>query len=117
MPPHSRKKQPADTSQPDTPPNPYADDELVARARAALTSSTGKRVPRSIYLDEELLERARATVTHLSAYKPEAGVRSLSDIFILAGWLEVLRLEAEFNHGKPFRKVARMPTGRPVQGD
>lgn len=73
----------------------------------------GKRKARTIYLEEELQDRARAAVTALSAYQPEAGVRSLSDIFEPAGWAEVQRLEREYNNGQPFAPVAKMPTGRP----
>ena len=83
-----------------------AADEAAAAPR--------KRKPRSIYIDEELLERTRAAVTELSAYQPEAGIRSLSVIFEPGGWAEVKRLEAKYNNGKPFRPVAKMPTGRPA---
>jgi post-segregation antitoxin (ccd killing protein) len=81
------------------------------QTEAPATRST--RRPRSIYIDDELLNRARAAATYLSSYVPEAGIGSLSDIVEPGLRAEVERLEKEHNKGKPFREVAKMPTGRP----
>lgn len=106
MAPRSRKNQQDNTAEQHTSQAAASDSEQQAAPKS-------KRKARSIYLDEELLDRARAAVTALGSYQPEAGVRSLSDIFEPGGWAEVERLEREYNNGQPFTPVAKMPTGRP----
>ncbi|MBP2341016.1 hypothetical protein [Saccharothrix coeruleofusca] len=68
---------------------------------------------RTVNFDQEVLERARAAATHLAAYEPAAGVRSLADIVNPAVAAYVAELEREFNRGEAFRPVHRMPPGRP----
>lgn len=103
MPPRSRKDKTTDDS---------AGEESGSSQQEA-AAPKAKRKPQSIYLNEELLDRVRAAVTALSAYQPEANVRSLSDVFEPGAWAEVQRLEREYNGGEPFTPVAKMPSGRP----
>lgn len=63
--------------------------------------------------DRDLLDRARAAATHLSAFEPHAGVRSLADIVNPAVEELVSELEIRYNDGHRFRAVSRMPIGRP----
>jgi hypothetical protein len=75
---------------------------------------SGNRVPRSLYMDEALLERLRAAATYLSAYKEDAGIRSLSDIVEPGAWAQVVELEKKYNKGKPFPPVTgKRQGGRP----
>jgi len=72
-----------------------------------------KKKMQSIYFDQDIIDRARAAATHLSAYVPESGIRSLSDIVNPATEALVAQLEREYNGGKPFPPVARMSSGAP----
>lgn len=112
--------------------SPAADDDGPAKAATKAKAGTGRasgaskpntadsepaktaRRQQSIYFDVEVLDRARAAVTHLGAYQPDAGIRSLSDLINPALAAAVYDLEQKFNNGEPFRQVARMRTGRPA---
>ncbi|KAA2263836.1 hypothetical protein F0L68_09205 [Solihabitans fulvus] len=100
-------------------PAPGADVNDVAEpGREEATGPTplaGRRVQRTVNFSQDILERARAAATYLAAYEPSAGVRSLADIVNPAVADRVTELEREFNGGKPFRPVYRMPPGRPSQ--
>ena len=72
-----------------------------------------RRVQRTINFDNTVLERARAAATWLAEAEPSAGIRSLVDIVNPAVDAYVTELEREYNEGKPFPTVLRMPSGRP----
>ena len=86
------------------------DDQVTGTVQAG-----PRRVQRTVNFERTVLERARAAATYLAAYEPQAGVRSLADIVNPAVEARVAELEAEFNDGKPFRPVYRMPAGRPAR--
>ncbi|MFB9909095.1 hypothetical protein [Allokutzneria oryzae] len=86
------------------------DDQVTATVQPG-----PRRVQRTVNFERTVLERARAAATYLAAYAPQAGVRSLADIVNPAVEERVAELEAEFNDGKPFRPVYRMPAGRPAR--
>lgn len=67
---------------------------------------------RTVNFDRETLDRARAAATYLARYAPEAGIRSLADIVNPAVAQRVEELEAQYNDGRPFQPVFRMPPGR-----
>ena len=70
------------------------------------------RRQQSVLFDVDLLDRLRAAITYLSAYEPEAGIHSLPDLINPVVEAAVTDLEKRYNGGQPFRKVARMRTGR-----
>ena len=75
------------------------------------------KVQRTLNLPQPLLERMRATVAWLNYEGPEHEPATLADFAALALAKEVLRVEAEYNDGKPFRKVRRqLRRGRPSAG-
>jgi hypothetical protein len=93
-------------------------EESASPAKAATsTGTTGstkhKSVQRSFLLRADIVEDLRAAVTALSAYKPAAGVRSISDVINPALIRSIGELHTEYNHGKKFPRVSRMAGGRP----
>ncbi|ACU34844.1 hypothetical protein [Actinosynnema mirum] len=76
-------------------------------------SGPGRRVQRTVNFDRDVLERARAAATYLAAREPGSGVRSLADIVNPAVAAYVAELERRYNEGAGFRRVYRMPPGRP----
>lgn len=88
--------------------------EVEAEAVAPAAEPKRRRKAQTVIFDVDILDRARAAVTHLAAYEPEAGVKSLPDLVNPALAASVDKLEKKYNGGKPFRRVARMQTGRPA---
>lgn len=79
------------------------------------TPKRGRRVQRTVTFDSEVLESARAAAMFLGAYQPDSGVMNLADIVNVAVARQVRVLEEEYNEGKPFRRVAHLPVGRPAR--
>lgn len=75
----------------------------------------GRRVQRTVTFDSEVLESARAAAVFLGAYQPDSGIMNLADIVNVAVAHQVRVLEEEYNEGKPFRRVAHLPVGRPAR--
>lgn len=96
---------------------PHADPAAEATGPAKAATSTGstkqKSVQRSFLIRADIVEDLRAAVTALSAYKPAAGVRSISDVINPALIRSIGELQTEYNHGKKFPRVSRMAGGRP----
>ena len=96
---------------------PHADPVAEATGPANAGTSTGstkhKSVQRSFLIRADIVEDLRAAVTALAAYKPAAGVRSISDVINPALIRSIGELQTEYNHGKKFPRVSRMAGGRP----
>jgi len=73
---------------------------------------TGKKRSRTIYLPEDLLDRLRAAVAWASYEGPEDEPQGVTEFVERAVGVEVLRMEREYNDGKPFRKARRLRPGR-----
>lgn len=73
-----------------------------------------KREQRSFNIPRPLLERARAAAYHVMQFEGEPG--NLGELATNGILFEVLRLEHEYNGGKPFHAVRRLPTGPSLEG-
>ncbi len=70
---------------------------------------------RTLNLPQPLLERMRAAAAWLNYEGPEDEPGTLADLAALACAKEVLRLEEQYNDGKPFRTARRkLRPGRPT---
>lgn len=92
---------------------PAVEAASPAKAATSAGSTKHKSVQRSFLLRADIVEDLRAAVTALSAYKPAAGVRSISDVINPALIRSIGELQTEYNHGKKFPRVSRMAGGRP----
>lgn len=124
MPPRKRATAvPMTTAEPPDEPTLTRPDAPPTAARAASGKASSKaedeapkRVPhkqRSVYLPEDIWQRARAAVAYITYFDVE-GVPDTMAAIVSAGLeVEVARLEAELNKGKPFRPAARRLTTGP----
>ncbi|WP_300345580.1 hypothetical protein [Nesterenkonia sp.] len=76
-------------------------------------TADGRNRKMTFYLDDDDASRIRGALLHTMA---QEGTRSLTDFIHKAVLKEVERLEATYNNGEPFPKVAAgsIPRGRPV---
>ncbi len=75
------------------------------------------KMQRTLNLPQPLLERMRAAVAWLTYQGPDHEPETLASLAALALAKEVVRLEAEYNGGEPFRTVRRqLRRGRPAIG-
>ncbi|MDF2260944.1 ParB family protein [Streptantibioticus ferralitis] len=71
--------------------------------------------PQTYSMTEPLIERLKSAVWH-TIQKPD-GYHNVSQLVRAAVDQEVTRLEAKYNHGRPFPKVTtRLPTGPSPEG-
>jgi len=95
-------------------PTVSAPDESDVDEVAATSKPRSKYPPKvSFYQDREDTDRIRGAIMHTI---PWEGTRTLSQFLSGAAMKEVERLEAQYNHGKPFPKVGarELPQGRPM---
>lgn len=87
--------------------NPRKKPEASKQEDEQEQEDESQRVARSLYLARGVVEDARAAVHYLSAYVPESGVKSMSDIFEEPGRKEIERLQKKYNNGEPFPRLQK----------